>query len=268
MGKQSVSTVEKDTKAQYTEEELASRWAPAQTKTQNLTIEKLESFMPKGSNIKLTQAILDEINRVEDSTGMDQGLFEEQLCSYMHLLGPGISFEKLMNAIKFVTLRQIAGNQANAYRIVFPDKSDEIEGRGQKVDSFASMYAQSKAVVEVQKLNMIGLHITFRPLANQIVQKYMNLMNGIGANPDDYVSPTVQLNATIAAMDAIKPPEDNTMELKIGMSDNVLEAQQNVAIQLAENARLMREQFQQGKSLDSIQRLGVVVQAEVIDDEG
>ena len=176
--------------ADYTPEQLASKWAPRNTNRQLLSKERLESFMPRGSTAKITDEVLELINRVELDTGMDQGLFEEQLCSYAHLIGPGISLEKLMNAIKYVTLREVMGGSAKAYRVVFPEKTVEIEARGATVDNFASMYANTKAVIEVQKLSMVGVHITHRPLANQLLKKMVDLSNGIGAHPDDRLSPT------------------------------------------------------------------------------
>ena len=197
----------------HTTEELQAKWKPIGSKEQGITREKLMEFVPRGYGGKVTDAVLEMIRRVEQDTGMDQGLFEEQLLSYTHLLGPGVSFEKLINAIKFVALREVARGQARAYKIVFPEKAAEIEARGGSVDSFATMYASTKVVVEVQKLNMVSASITHRPLANQMLKKMTDLANGIGANPDDRVSPTVQLNAAIAVYEAVKMPEDNTMEL-------------------------------------------------------
>lgn len=250
----------------HTTQELQSKWKPVGTNEQGITREKLQQFMPKGYNGKVTDAVLEMIRRVEQDTGMDQGLFEEQLLSYTHLLGPGISYEKLINAIKFVALREVARGQAKAYKIVFPEKTAEIEARGGDVSSFATMYAMSKVVVEVQKLNMVSASITHRPLANQMLKKMTDLANGIGANPDDRVSPTVQLNAAIAVYEAVKMPEDNTMELKIGMSDSALSAQESLAEQLRRMADLQMQAFKDGKKLDDIQKISICVEAKV-DDE-
>ena len=62
-------------------------------------------------------------------------------------------------------------------------------------------------------------------------------------------------------------PEDNTIELKLGMSDEAISVQQTIAEQLKENARVMRERFKSGEQLDKVQQLGVVVQAEVSEDD-
>lgn len=250
----------------HTTEELQAKWKPIGSKEQGITREKLMEFVPRGYGGKVTDAVLEMIRRVEQDTGMDQGLFEEQLLSYTHLLGPGVSFEKLINAIKFVALREVARGQARAYKIVFPEKAAEIEARGGSVDSFATMYASTKVVVEVQKLNMVSASITHRPLANQMLKKMTDLANGIGANPDDRVSPTVQLNAAIAVYEAVKMPEDNTMELKIGMSDSALSAQENLAEQLKRMADLQMKAFREGKKLDEIQKIGICIEAKAEDE--
>lgn len=250
----------------HTTQELQSKWKPIGTNEQGITREKLMEFIPRGYGGKVTDAVLEMIRRVEEDTGMDQGLFEEQLLSYTHLLGPGVSFEKLINAIKFVALREVARGQAKAYKIVFPEKSAEIEARGGSVDSFATMYASSKLVVEVQKLNMVSASITHRPLANQMLKKMTDLANGIGANPDDRVSPTVQLNAAIAVYEAVKMPEDNTMELKIGMSADALSAQESLAEQLRRMADIQMKAFREGKSLNDIQKIGICIESKVEDE--
>lgn len=250
----------------HTTQELQSKWKPIGTNEQGITREKLMEFIPRGYGGKVTDAVLEMIRRVEEDTGMDQGLFEEQLLSYTHLLGPGVSFEKLINAIKFVALREVARGQARAYKIVFPEKSAEIEARGGSVDSFATMYASSKLVVEVQKLNMVSASITHRPLANQMLKKMTDLANGIGANPDDRVSPTVQLNAAIAVYEAVKMPEDNTMELKIGMSADALSAQESLAEQLRRMADIQMKAFREGKSLNDIQKIGICIESKAEDE--
>ena len=230
---------------------------------QLLTLDKMKKMMPKGSSIKITEETMDMINNAQDA-GIDQDLFEEQLLSYTHLLGPGISMEKLVNSIKFVTLLSLPKmGQSKAYTIVFPEKSTEIEARGQVVGSFASMYANTKAVTEVQKLQVFGAHITHRPLFNQGIQKLVDLSNGIGAGADDYVSPTVQMNSTIAYMDIIKPPEESTLNVNIGASDADRSATQALTDQLEAMAKIQMEQFKSGKSLDNIQQIGITLDVEV-----
>ena len=53
------------------------------------------------------------------------------------------------------------------------------------------------------------------------------LMRGIGAKEDDYVSPHVQHLASKTVYEMLKSPEDNTIELKVGASDALIERRNN-----------------------------------------
>lgn len=222
--------------------------------------ETLAKYLPKGATRRLKDEVFEMLNNVEEDTGMSQELFSEQLCSYGHLITGGAGVEKLANAIKFVNLRQLPKmGAAKAYRVVFPRKTAEIEGRGQSVDSFASMYASTKMVTEVQKLMIMPTHITHRPMHNAMLQKLFNLTNGIGAKEGDYVSPTVQMNAAVELMNVTKMPEDNSMELKIGMSEEAVSVQQGLMAQLAKATDAQMASLAAGKSIKEVQRLGVNV---------
>ena len=240
----------------------AKKYKPHATE-QLLTVDKIKKFLPKGSSAKVTQEIVDKLNSV-DEDGLDKDLFHEQYLSYMHLIGPGISLEKLMNAIKFVTLMSLPKmTMEKAYTIVFPAKAKEIEDRGQSCSSFATMYSQTKAVVEVQKLNILPTHLMYRPLFQHGIKKLVDLSNGIGAKPDDYVSPKVQLDATLGYMDIIKPPEENSMELKIGVSDEAIQAQNNLADSLQAMAQAQLAKLKAGHSLAEVQKIGITYEARV-----
>jgi len=220
--------------------------------------ETLQSYMPKGFNGRITDEVLEMINNVERDTGMSEELFSEQLCSYSHLITGGAGIEKLTNAIKYVNLRMLPKmGSARAYRIVFPGKTVEVEGRGETIDSFASMYSKTKMVVEIQKLLLVPAHISHAPMHNLMLQKLFDLSNGIGAKADDRVSPTVQMNAATELLNATKMPEDNTMELKIGLSDNAVSIQQGLFEQLAAVTKIQKERIERGEAISSVQRIGI-----------
>lgn len=96
-----------------------------------------------------------------------------------------------------------------------------------------------------------------------MLSKLVDLSNGRGAKEDDYVSPTVQLNATLGALDYLKAPEDKSIDLKIGYSEEAKAMQQDIFAQLAQNAQLMREQFEAGRSLRDVQKINIIVDAEI-----
>lgn len=230
-----------------------------------ITPEKLRAMLPKNSRVKTDQSTVDLINKMIDESACHKGLMEERLMSHLHLMGPGVGFTQLLNGIKFVTLSTTPGmTQSKAYALVFPDKAQEILERGGDISSFASQYAATKVPTTIMQDIQIGPSITYAPLRHQVVQKYIELMNGKAA--DGPCSPTVQLNAAIALMDYIKVPEEMTINLNANVSEEAKAVQQNLADQIENMASLMAKRMANGESLRDIQKIGIVVDSGVTDE--
>jgi hypothetical protein len=179
-------------------------------------------------------------------------------------MGPGVGFKQVLNAVQYVTLVTTPGmTQAKAYALVFPDKAQEILERGGDVSSFASQYANTKLPTTIMQDIQIGPSITYAPLRHQLVEKFLQLINGKAA--DGPASATVQLNATIALMDYIKIPEAMTINLNAGAVDEAKAIQQNLANQIENMAAIMARSYQNGKDIREIQKIGVVIDAELAD---
>lgn len=233
---------------------------------QNLTVERLKYMLPKDSKVQVTQATVDMINDVIDKSGVHRGLMEERLLSYTHLLGPGVGIKQLLKAIQFCILSTTPTlTQTKAYLITFPEKAEELISQGRDASSFASMYAKTKLVQDIMQASQIGIHITYAPLQHQLIEKLLNLSNGIAAGGEK-ASPTVQLNATLGLLEKIIPPAEQTINLKTGMDDESKAATQNLADQIEAMARLQLERLQRGESLNKVQQVGIVLDA-VIDED-
>lgn len=227
-----------------------------------ITAEKLRMFLPKGSRVRVDQATVELINKLIDESACHKGLMEERLMSHLHLMGPGIGFKQVMNAVQFVTLITTPGmTQAKAYALVFPDKAQEILERGGDVSSFASQYAGTKVPTTIMQDIQIGPSITYAPLRHQIVQKLLALTNGKAA--DGPASATVQLNAAIALLDYIKVPEAMTINLNASVADEAKAIQQNLADQIENMANIMAKNYKNGTDIRVVQRIGIVQDAEL-----
>lgn len=226
-----------------------------------LNEEVLKELLKGKVNDTTIKAIMEELENLEERDGISRDYFEEQFTSHLDLLGQGVYPKKLIEAIKFVSLVQSGLTNQKAYDAVFPQKAAQVYGRGSNTSSFASEYAKKKTVVEIMKRSAIRDDVRLAPLRDKLLHKLVDLSNGKGAKPDDYVSPTVQLNATLGALDYLKPPEDKSIDLKIGYNEEAKAMQQSIAEQLAANAALMRQQFEAGRSLKEIQRVNVIIDA-------
>jgi len=228
---------------------------------QSITIETLRPLVKAKVNDKVLQALLKDIHSVEDNYGIPQDFFEEQLMSFSNMVGTGMPIEKVINAIKFTTLALAGTNNTKAYELVFPAKAAQIHARGQECDSFACMYAQTKAVVSIMKTALLSPHIVYRPLEARVMQKLTELMDGRGAKENDRVSSTVQLNAALGILGYIKPPEDKQVLLNLGITDKAAAVQEQLADQIKRIADMQEAEYRRGGSLRDIQRVGIVIDA-------
>ena len=240
---------------------------PVVKESQNLTVEKMKSFLPKGTGAKLTQAIVDDINKIEDATGLPQEYMEEKIMSNMHMLGgSGITVEKLVNATKYANLCEHYTNK-KAWQITFPAKYDKLEKAGKFIDSHVSMFENSALVVEIKKQMMIPMYVTYKPFLKESIMKLVNLSRGKGATDDDRVSAHVQMLSASKIVDILQMPEDNTIELKIGASDAVLEQQAEMNTHLASLVASQSAAFRAGGKAIDVQKvhLKITSDEEIID---
>lgn len=232
---------------------------------QELTVSKLRAFLPKDSKVNVSQTTVDMVNRLIDESGVHKGLMEERLMTYTNLLGPGVGMRQLLKAIQFVTLSTTPGmTQGKAYMITFPDRAQKLLDRGADPSSHASEYASTKLPRAILEGVQVGPSVTYAPLTHQLVQKLLNLSNGKAAG-DAPASATVQLNATLGLLEYIKIPEEQTINLTNGMNDETKAVTQNLADQIENAAKIQLARLQGGESLESIQKLGIVVDVEVTD---
>lgn len=235
--------------------EKISPYQAPKCKSQNITVEKLKKFMPKGTASKVSEDIVDIINNIETDTGLNQEYAEERVMSCMHLMGKqGVTIEKLVNAVKYCTLKRYHDNK-KAWAIVFPEEYDRLVKRGGFIDSHVSEYNKTYLVVEIDKMMLVPFYIQYDKLKHEALQVQVNLMRGVGANDDDRVTPHIQHLASKTVYEMLKSPEDNTVELKIGVSDIMVEQQKELADSIRMLVENQRAAFQTGKDVSELQRI-------------
>ena len=237
--------------------EIIDGYAAPKTESQNITVEKLKQFMPRGTNAKVTEDIVKIIQNIENDIGVNQEYAEEQVMSCMSLMGKqGVTLEKLVNAVKFCTLKRHYDNK-KAWAIVFPAKYDELVANGKFIDSHVSEYNSTYCVVEADKMMMVPFYLQYNHLKHEALMKQANLMRGIGANPGDYVSPHVQHLASKTTYEMLKSPEDNTIELKVGVSDALVEQNREMADNIKKIVELQANAFRNGGKTADIQKIHI-----------
>lgn len=236
------------------------------SKSQNITIEKLQRFMPKGTNTKVTQDIVNIINNIEKDTDINQEYGEEMVMSCMHLLGKqGVTLEKLVNAVKFCSLKRHMDNR-KAWAIVFPEEYDRLVQKGAQIDNHVSMYNATMLVTEIDKIMLVPFYLMYDKIKHEALERQVNLMRGIGANDDDRVSPHIQHLASKTVYEMLKSPEDNTLQIKVGASDALIAQNQEMSDNIAKLVEMQAAGFKNGGKAKDVQKIHIINKNEDIID--
>ena len=222
--------------------------------SQNLTVEKLRKFLPRGSSVQVTEEIVNVLRSMEDDTGLPQNMLEQDVLSYMHMVGKqGVSIIDLAHAIKFCNLKRNISNK-KAWAIVFPDRYDKLVSEGRQIDNHVAMYNSSKLVVALDKEMMVPINIQYRSYFDKSVKIQMRLAKGIDSNGNE-ASAMVQHLAAKALMETLKPIEDKNVNIKIGLSEQALAAQNEMADGISELVANQRKMFEMGMKPAEIQKI-------------
>lgn len=231
------------------------------SKNQYLDKEKLMRFLPKGTNHKVTDEIMSLVHHMEKDTGLLQEYLEESLLSHLPVLQDiKVDLPDYINAIKYCNLKRNMSNE-KAWEIVFPERYKKLNEEGRWNTSHPSMYNSSKIVVKIDASMIVGDHIQYAPMHHKMMMKQFELANGISADGTP-VSPQVQHLAAKTILEMTMQPEDNTVELKIGQSDEAKASQEKIYTEMTKIAKNQQELLKAGHSIEEVQKLNLKVEVE------
>ena len=229
---------------------------------QRITINRLREVLPRNTNVAVTKEIVDLINNIENDSGIPQELAEEDLMSYMYLLGShrGVGIKDLVNAIKYCNLKRNYSNK-EAWAIVFPTKYNELVESNRQIDSHVSMYNGSKLVTTIDKEMLIPVHLQYAPYFHAAVKKQFEIMNGKATDTSDgkkqNVSPMVQHLAAKELATLTKAPEEAKLDITINPGEAAVSMQQEMNEQLKAIVQNQRARLDAGESILDVQAIGV-----------
>jgi len=230
-----------------------------------LKLDTVIPTLPKTYKKKVTQEILDDINDLTLDPEYGEHL-KETFIGYTNILEgkENFSVEQYVSAVKFFSLHAGGLSATKAYVKVFPERLQARLDRGETINDMggeASRYNTSNLVNKIRARALIPLH-----LVNQDnVQKAINTLVGIMIGGRSEVA---RVSAATTLIKELRPPEAQQIELQVGASDAVLEAQAKQTEQLMSIAQNQRKLMEQGFSIEDIQSIQVkTIDVEVEEDE-
>lgn len=194
----------------------------AESTVEPLTMEYFEQLIgnkrvDKGVKERALKFINDNIT----STNPAIGEYFRNVCidaaSAIFGAGSRISLLEYMQAALFVTYRQSGDTQLKAYVKTFPERVMRLQAEGQNqahLAVYASIFAKTKAVTEIQAKMLVPTHIMCHDLFYQALRVTTDIMM------DDKVSPKVRVEAAAQILNHTKSPEIKQHELSIKVNES------------------------------------------------
>jgi hypothetical protein len=203
--------------------------------SEELKLEVVREMLSDRKKKKLTQGILDDINKLVKDPNYGEELAE----NYVNFIGilrekHRFSMEQYKKAIMFYTLVESGIALIHAYIQVFPDRviyrKKVYPERDMTTDLAheASRYNRSNLVTEIRKVDTISVKLIHRNLLHEAILKQATLMRTAR-------SELVQQKASETLMRELKPDEDTNINLNIGDdSSKILQELRRATAELAQ----------------------------------
>jgi len=230
-----------------------------------LSLEYMQSTLPKNYRKVVTQETVDELNLLSEDPDYGEE-FKSSLITHASILSGKDSWSlgQYTDAIKFYSLTAGGLSQVEAYVKVFPDRLQSRLDRGQtKLDMTgeASRYNSTELVNRIRQQALVPLHLVNQGTLQQAINSLTTLM--LTAR-----SEVARVSAATALLKELRPPEAQSVELQLGLSDEMLAVQEKQTAHLLTIAQNQQKFLEAGHSIDDIQKLHVnVIDAEVDEDE-
>jgi hypothetical protein len=260
-----------------------------------VTKEQLKMYLPKSTRYNISKDLLDMINNMGEECGLYQDYMIESFFSHIPVLRElkGLTLKTYIDAVKYCNLKQRMSNR-DAWKIVFRDRYERLirEGKEHQVDQNVAAFNVRPVVQKIDADMAVAIYIQYAPARHKAIKKAIDILDGkplmskVPAYEKDdngkfildrygrkkvqhdsrgnivyeevhqLASPKVQLEAAAKIIDITAMPEERDINIKIGMSDEAIEAQQETNERLAQIALAQQAAFKAGKSINDVQQIG------------
>jgi len=235
----------------------ASNMRVASEHPQNITRERIASVLPRNTSIKVTDEVLRLISTMEEDIDIDQYTLEEDIMSYMYLLGNSTnSIKDLVNAVKYCNLKRHYDHKT-AWSIVFPDKYQKAVEENKYIDSRVSTYNNSRLVIALDAEMLIPVHIQYAGHFHAAVKKQFELMNGRSSAGKGKTTPMVEHLAAKELALLTAQPVETKIDLKVSPGDAALGVMGEMNDQLKQIVAKQKRDIDAGMDIIDAQVIGI-----------
>ena len=187
------------------------------SKKKPITLEVIQTLLPKRYKRVADQKIVDEINHlVEDPDYGEE--FKSATLNYMDILSgkEPYSLREYLDAVKFYSLTATAISQAEAYMKVFPERLQARLDRGQgkeEMRSESARFNQTALVNRIRNQALVPLHLVNQSVTQKAINQLTHLM--MNARSD-----VAKVSAATALLKELRPPEATRLEIDVSVNES------------------------------------------------
>jgi hypothetical protein len=255
------------------------------------TKEAVIEVLPPGSAARVTDEVMRLIKMMGKDTGIMQDYMENQFMSNASVLkgDSRTSIKEYVDALRFVTLKQRMTNE-EAWKITFPDRVQRLKDNGtyKNIGSNVSMYNKKNLVVKIEANMIVDFNRFYDWARHEAMMKNVHLMRGEAAPTTvpmmkkdkktgeqklvkdnngnviyntiyHKVSPVVQQLAASKILEITKPAEEQTVNLKIALTDEAIAQQKETSDALRMIAIEQRRALMSGANIEDVQVIGTAL---------
>lgn len=178
-----------------------------------LNLQELKDCMPSKMRNLVTESTLARVNAVADGNEELIALFRDNMMNYETAVSEGkYTSQDYVNAIMFVTFKNLGYTDIDAYAKVFPDRYKEKLAKGYDRNRIAvdvSAYTHNKLVQTLINQMMIPVWLLNQPYVQRAINVQVDLM-------ENSTSDLVRQKAAESLMNYLRKPEAaSTLEINI-----------------------------------------------------
>lgn len=228
-----------------------------------LSLAQFRKCLPGKAKMNVDQSMIDKVNSVIQNSP-ERESFRDNLLSYTSVLNEGkYSVQAYINAVRYVGLKLAGDGNFVAYVKVFPERHSEWLKKGwaeKDMMSAVSTYHRTQLVTKILEQSLIPNWI----LNQDLYQKALNVSAELMMNAR---SEKVRADAANNLMNQLKQPENQKIELEVGMKedDSIAELRRST-MELVKQQRMMLEAG--AMKATEIAQQKVIVGGEVVSEQG
>jgi hypothetical protein len=228
-----------------------------------LTVEDLQKIFPKNRKSAINQEL---VNIIEDAEkrGDFEGYLENNIISFNSVLQDGrYKVQDYVKAVEYCCYYLNGDDQATAFVKTFPEKVKKrvLEGKSAYATGSPAMYHRGQLVQKILAQMQIPTRMLHHHKLNDAITTQYNLMTS------SRTSDRIKLEAANSLMAFLKEPEEQKVELEIGVKKD--ESAKALEHKLLELADAQVNAFKNGQDIVSLQKIKYTEEEEeeIIDTE-